>query len=312
MNKWFVSFLFIIGTLMSLSATPTVQIAPKSGQCTIEHVRYPAVGFGTYPLTGETCTKAVNEAIEAGYRIIDTATFYHNLSDIAKALKGHDRKSLYLISKVWHDHHTPEGLQQDLDETLAQLQTNYLDAYFLHWPNKQIPIEQTLAKLQEFVKAKTIRHIGLSNVSVNHLRRALEVGIPITWVQIEMHPFFYNAEVLAFCQKHHIAVQAWAPLARGRIIGDPLLNELAKKYHKTSSQIAIRWIIQHGCLPLPGSKSPKHIQDNIQVNDFILTANEMAEIDQRAVLGQRERYQADLLGIDDEFDLSYEECWPKK
>lgn len=288
------------------------EINPQ-GLCEIEHVKYPAVGFGTYPLKDEICSYAVEQAIEAGYRIIDTATFYKNFIPIGKALKKFGRHNFYIISKVWPDAHTSGRLRQDLQMTLQQLETDYLDTYLLHWPNSKVSIEETLDTMNELRKKGLIRHIGLSNVTVNHLKRALELNIPISWVQVEMHPLFYDPELLKFCHENSITVQAWAPLARGRVSTDSFLATIGEKYGKTPSQIAIRWIIQHGCIPLPGSKSRNHIRQNMEVMDFVLTQEEMDAIDERAKAGERKRITEETgLGFTDEFDFSYEECWPKK
>lgn len=284
-----------------------------NGTCTIEGKKYPAIGFGTYPLQNETCFKAVGFAAKTGYRIIDTATFYDNYESIAHALQKQPRDQFYLISKVWPNAQTAKKLVKDVEGALKRLNTSYLDAYLIHWPNHTIPIEETLTALDGLRKQGKIRHIGLSNVTVNHLRRAQEVGVPITWVQIEMHPFFYDAELLSYCQAHSIGVQAWAPLGRGRLAEDPLLKSIGQKHGKTAAQVALRWSLQHGCLPLPGSSSESHIEQNMAVLDFTLSAEEMTQIDKRAQNGQRTRIQSDRgMGFSDEFDFSYEECWPKK
>lgn len=132
-------------------------------------------------------------------------------------------------------------------------------------------------------------------------------------VQVEMNPYYYDSELLAFCRENQIAVQAWAPLGRGRMHNDSALASLGKKYGKTPSQIALKWIIQHGCIPLPGSKNPNHIQENIALMDFMLSEKEMEEINERARLGKRERVTLDAgVGFTDEFDYTYEECWPKQ
>ncbi|MBS0652870.1 MAG: aldo/keto reductase [Verrucomicrobia bacterium] len=280
--------------------------------CRIEGTDYPAVGFGTYPLTGEVCSEAVKNAVDAGYRMIDTATSYGNFPSIAKGLKGKDRSRLYLNSKVWHDKLRPEDLHQDLEETLQLLETNYIDAYFMHWPNRKIPIKDTLRAMEEEKKKKRIRHIGLSNVTVNHLRKALEVGVPITWVQVEMHPYYYDPQFLDFCRKNSIVVQAWRPLNLGRIGQDELLHEIGKKHGKTACQVALRWLVQHGCIPIPGSKSKNHMQENIDIANFLLSDEEMKKLNERAAAGTRFRLKLEYgLGFTDEFDLSYEECWPK-
>ncbi len=309
MNKLFG---FTIGLLMELSASITgVEIDTESGKCWINQVEYPIVGYGTYPLTGQDCTEAVEQAIQIGYRMFDTATYYQNFGGIAEAIKEKDRAQLYLISKVWVDEQSPEDLRKNLDATLAELNIEYLDAYFLHFPNSQMSIEKTLGAMNEFRMASKIRHIGLSNISANHLKRALEVGVPITWVQIEMHPHFCDFELIDLCRTHSVTVQAWAPLGRGRISHDPLLARIGQKYGKTPSQVAIKWIIQHGCIPLPGSKNETHMRENFNISDFALTEDEMSEIDNRAKGGVRERFTKETLGLDDEFDFSYEQCWPK-
>ncbi|MBS0650653.1 MAG: aldo/keto reductase [Verrucomicrobia bacterium] len=280
--------------------------------CRIEGKEYPAVGFGTYPFKGEVCAEAVKNAAEAGYRIIDTATSYGNFSSIAKGLEGKDRSQFYLNSKVWHDKLCPKDLHRDLEETLHQLKTSYLDAYFIHWPNRKIPIKDTLQAMEEERKKKRIRHIGLSNVTVNHLRKALEVGVSVAWVQVEMHPYYYDPHFLDFCRKHSIVVQTWRPLNLGRIGQDVLLHEIGKKHGKTACQVALKWIVQHGCIPIPGSKSKLHMQENIDIANFMLTEEEIKKLNERAAAGSRFRLNLEYgLGFADEFDLTYEECWPK-
>ena len=135
--------------------------------------------------------------------------------------------------------------------------------------------------------------------------------MPISWVQVEMHPLFYEPELLEFCRNNLITVQAWRPLNLGRISEDKLLAKLGEKYGKTASQVALRWILQHGCIPLPGSKKETHMQQNLDIMNFSLSDNDMHEINQRAKAGTRFRLTLEHgLGFADEFDFSYEECWP--
>jgi methylglyoxal/glyoxal reductase len=299
-----------MGLSFSLHSS-SIEVTPE-GICQIEGVEYAAVGFGTFPLKDEICFKAAEVAAQVGYQIIDTATYYGNFDPLSRVLNKCGRNNFYIISKVWPNSHTRQLLQEDLKMTLERLQTDYIDAYFLHWPNSKVPIEETLSTLEEFRVNKLIRHIGMSNVNMNHLKRALELKIPITWVQVEMNPFYYDPELLAFCKMNGITVQAWGPLGRGRINSDATLAKLGRKYGKTSSQIALKWIIQHGCIPLPGSKTPKHIQENIDLKGFMLSEEEMKEINEKARLGKRERVTLDMgAGFTDEFDFLYEECWPK-
>lgn len=271
----------------------------------------PAVGLGTYRLTGKTCEKTVQEAIHLGYKIFDSATFYENLEAVGKGIQGHPREDLYIISKVWHNKLKRSDIFADLSETLRLLKSDYLDLYLVHWPNSLVPIAETLGAMEELRQSKKIRHIGLSNVNVNHLKKALTLGIPISWVQVEMHPFFYDPLLVNFCVDHGIGVQAWRPLDLGRLQNDKLLTSLGKTHNKTPCQIALRWIIQNGCVPVPGSKNPLHLSENFMVSDFSLSEQEMALINQRAASGQRYRITLEHgLGFADEFDFSYEECWP--
>ena len=283
----------------------------ENATCLIDGHKYPAVGFGTYPLKEEICAQAVFQAVTLGYRILDTATFYDNFESIAHALKPFERTDFYIISKAWHDSHTAKGLQEDIKKTLKLLQTTYLDAYLLHWPNSKVPIEETLQTMQTLRSQGLIRHIGMSNITINHLKRALEMKIPLTWVQVEMHPHFYDAKLLDFCKENSLTVQAWRPLDLGRMRDDTMLLELGKKYGKAACQIALKWIVQHGCMPLPGSKNEKHMKQNLDIGDFLLSKEDMQKIDQRAGNGSRVRIgKNDGLGLVDEFDFSYEECWP--
>lgn len=281
------------------------------GTCHIEGNDFPAVGFGTYRLKGDESIEAIRRAVVTGYRILDTATYYENFKEIARAIRGYERRDLYLISKVWYDQQAPKDLRRDFERALNELETDFLDAYFLHWPNSHIPIEDSLNAMEELRKEGRLRHIGLSNVTVNHMRRALEVGVSIQWVQVEMNPNFFDPALIKFCSEHSIAVQAWAPLLRGGVSEDSLLKDISVIHKKTASQIALRWIIQHGVLPLPSSRSEAHLKENLEVTDFFLTPQEMERIDSRAGAGTRKRVSRQVQGLDDEFDYRYEQCWPK-
>lgn len=301
---------------MNVSVTaPIVQVS-ANGICRIEQQEYPAVGFGTAHMkrTPELCSNTVKAAAELGYRIIDTATRYMNFVPISQALEGFERRDFYIISKVWHNAQSAKKLHEDLLMTLDQLKVTYIDAYLLHWPNSKVPIEETLYAMEELRNKKLIRHIGLSNITVHHLKRALQVGVPIAWVQVEMSPFFYDPELLAFCRQNSIAVQASAPLHESGISEDPFLSELGKKYGKTPAQIALRWILQHECLSLPRSGNRVHMQQNKDILDFTLSEQEMKDINARAKVGTRKirviGEAVKIEGFTDEFDFSYEQCWP--
>ena len=223
----------------------TVQIR-QDGKCVIEGVEYPGVGYGTWPLRDDVCFQAILDAARIGYRIIDTATLYGNHVPIGKALKKLGREQYYVTSKVWPNNHRPQDLKKDLVKALEDLQTSYLDAYLLHWPNSKTPIEDTMEAMVAAQKAGLIRHIGLSNVTPNHLKRIFELKVPITWVQNEMHPHFYEPSEVQACTSHGIGFQAWGPLGRGRLVEDSLL----KKFSRKTSQNT-----RTGCLTLDFSAS---------------------------------------------------------
>lgn len=282
------------------------------GNCVVEGVSYPAVGFGTYGLQGNACYEAVRQAAQIGYRIIDTATAYENHAPIGKALESLGREGFYVISKVWPDSQTEEGLLQDIENTLTDLHTSYLDCYLLHWPNSRVPIEESLDTMNRLRLEGVIRHIGLSNVNTNHLKRALEVGVPISWIQIEMHPHFCDFALLDACKQLSITLQAWRPVMYGQAAQDPLLIDIGAAHKKTAIEVAIRWILDRGCLPLPKSGVVKHMQENFNVFDFHLSNAEMAAINRVARSGERRRLtKADDAGFEDEFDFTYEQCWPR-
>ena len=262
--------------------------------CQIEGISYPAVGFGTYLLTEEEAFLAVKQAGELGYRIFDTATFYRNFEPVGRALRQMGREKAYVISKVWPDSQHDPLVKKDLETTLRELRMDRLDAYLIHWPNHTIAIEETLGAMDALRKEGKVRHLGLSNVTVAHLTRVVECGIPFTWVQVEMHPHFCDFALLEWCQARGIAVQAWAPLGRGQMSVDPDLVAIGKKYGKTASQVALKWIVQNGCLPLPCSRNPMHMASNLAVADWLLVEEDMQRIRMRAQQGARTRISLDI------------------
>lgn len=272
---------------------------------------FPMIGFGTYPLQGEICERAVLQAFHEGYRMFDTATMYHNFEAIAKALTSINRSEILITSKVWHDSQHEKKLLSDINRTLETLKIDYLDFYLLHWPNSEVPLEEIISTLKVIMAKGWVRHVGLSNVNIHHVRKALEKGMPVSAVQNEMNPHFFDETLVNFCHQNNILMQAWGPLARGRINQCSYILDLAKKYNKTPAQIALRWIIQLGCVAFPGSKNPTHIQENFAIHDFELTQADRDLITTQARAGERERVALSRgLGFSDEFDFSYDQCWP--
>jgi 2,5-diketo-D-gluconate reductase B len=239
----------------------------------------PAVGFGTYKMKGKECTEAVGRALEVGYRHIDTAVYYQNHRDIAEAIRGVPRESLYLVSKLpspdCHDETVVPAVQRILDE----LETDYLDLLLIHAPNRSIPFSETLGRMQECQQKGWVRSLGVSNFTTRHCTDAMESGVPFAVNQVEFHPYLYQKELLDFSKEHGILLTAYCPIIRGEAATDPTLVAIGKTYGKTGSQVALRWLLQHGLAVIPKTVTPARMVENIDLFDFELSGEEMVKID---------------------------------
>ncbi len=240
----------------------------------------PVLGLGTWELTGDACVETVRKAVELGYRHIDTAELYENEAQIGKALKGADREKLFITSKAASKHLAPKAIFEACEGSLQKLGTDYLDLYLAHWPNDEMPIEQTMEAMQQLVDRGRVRSVGLSNFDVSRVDAALSVSpVPICNLQIEYHPFTPREELPEFCRKHDIVITAYSPLARGRVFKDEILNEVAEKYGKSVAQTSLRWLVQKGHIVIPKSSSEVHLRDNMDIFDWSLAQEDMERID---------------------------------
>ena len=251
-------------------------------------VAVPCLGFGTWRIPeGAACVEAVKTALAAGYRHIDTAAYYGNESSVGQAIRqsGLAREALFVTSKVWNTDRGYEATLAAFDRTMDRLQLEYLDLYLIHWPAAPHQFDDweqrnldTWRAMTQLYRAGRIRAIGVSNFLPHHLRALMETEVPPMVDQIELHPGLEQEETLAVCREHGILVEAWSPLARGRLKEQPVLNGLAEKYHKSLAQICLRWCLQMETLPLPKSVTPSRIWENTQLFDFALTPEDMAAI----------------------------------
>ena len=240
----------------------------------------PVLGLGTWQMTGEECRLAVLKAVELGYTAIDTAWIYQNQNEIGEALKELDRSKLFITSKLWNDMHKYEDVIKNCNETIEQLDIEYLDLFLIHWPNKEVPEEEKFRALKELHDQGKIKNVGVSNYPISFLKKALEVAqVPIVMNQVEFHPGLYQKDLLDFCNKHNIALTAYCPIAKGRNHDNPVLQELSQKYSKTPAQISLRWLIQHGIFIIPKSSSEEHLKENKDIFDFELSGDDMIKID---------------------------------
>jgi 2,5-diketo-D-gluconate reductase B len=246
-----------------------------------QNAHMPILGLGTWQITGAACEQAVTDALKIGYRHIDTAQIYNNHKDIARAFKQADvpRGEIFLTSKVWRTNHAKSDVITACKQTLDELETDYLDLFLVHWPNKDVPIKETLEGLQELKQNMQINAIGVSNFTVRHLEEALKAGIEISVNQIEFHPSLYQKELMEFCKANHIAITAYSPIAQGADLELPVIREVAKHHNKPAAQVVINWLIAKGMAVIPKASSKEHIQENFDSLTWSLSDEEMALID---------------------------------
>ncbi|MFW5992137.1 MAG: aldo/keto reductase [Halanaerobiaceae bacterium] len=241
----------------------------------------PILGLGTWQMTGRTCTEAVKNALELGYRHIDTADIYKNHLDIAPALKESDldRSELFITSKVFRENlHYEDVLKSE--RFLKELGIEYLDLLLIHWPNKNVPIKETLKGLAELKEKGIAKNIGVSNFTIDLIKEAMEYYPELITVnQVEFHPFLYQKELLNFCREKNIVLTAYSPLARGKIFQNDVIVELAEKINKSPAQLVLKWLIDKEIVVIPKASSIEHIRDNMDLFDWEIPAEIVGKID---------------------------------
>lgn len=247
----------------------------------------PMVGIGTFLMTPDEAEASVRSALEAGYRLIDTANAYVNEKAVGRAIRasGLDRKEIFLETKLWPSFYE----QQDaVDKTLERLGTDSIDLLLLHQPAGNYVAGYRL--MEQAYREGKVKAIGLSNFNREQVEQILALcQVRPAVLQTEVHPYSQEKEYKAFLQKEGIAIQAWYPLGHGdqALREEPLFAQLARKYGKSNSQIILRWHIQAGNVVIPGSKDPAHIRDNLDLFDFCLTEEEMEQI---GAMDRQKRY----------------------
>ncbi|QHT65421.1 aldo/keto reductase [Rhodocytophaga rosea] len=246
----------------------------------IQGTKVPALGFGTWKLNGLPCEEAVQEAIDIGYRHIDTAAMYGNEEYVGNGiqLSGIARNELFVTSKVWHTHLSKEKLRSSAEDSLRKLNIGYLDLLLIHWPNPDVPLEESIGAMLELQQEGKIRHIGVSNFSTTLLQKALQFTA-IFCNQVEYHPYLSQKPLLDLCQQQGILLTAYAPVAHGEVMHDPVLQEIGKKYGKSPIQVTLRWLLhQPFVAAIPKAGSNTHRKNNFDIFDFTLKEEEMQAI----------------------------------
>lgn len=246
-------------------------------------VKMPWLGFGVYQAKdGEEVINAVKYALKHGYRSIDTAAYYKNEEGVGQAIKqsGVAREDIFLTTKVWNSDHGYESTLRAFDESLKRLDVDYLDLYLIHWPgpNKESYID-TWRALEKLYQDGRVRAIGVCNFHIHHLEELLKVcEIKPMVNQVEYHPHLTQEELLSFCQKEKIQLEAWSPLKRGDLLHEPTLVKIAEAHNKTVAQVILRWDLQNKVVTIPKSVHEERIIANANIFDFELTDEEMKQM----------------------------------
>ena len=244
--------------------------------------KIPQIGFGVFQIVGDELTeKSCLEALKIGYRHIDTAHAYHNEKGVGEAVKksGIPRNEIFITSKIWANECAEGKTKKAIERMLKRLNMEYLDLLLIHWPFGDYV--SAWKEMEECVKEGKIKNIGLSNFYGEHLEKILKnCNIKPCVNQVECHPYFPNDDLREKMKEFNCFIEAWSPIGRGdkKLLGEKILEEIAKKCNKTVVQILIRWHLQKGNIVLPRSINPQHIQENFNVFDFEISKDDMEKI----------------------------------
>lgn len=244
-------------------------------------IAIPQIGLGVYKMTDpEEAVESIAFAIERGYRAIDTASIYHNEREVGEAVRHSKvpREKLFITSKVWNSDQGYDGTLRAFETSLEKLGFDYLDLYLTHWPVEEKFVD-TYKAIERLYDEKLIRATGVSNHHAHHLEKIFTKANVLPMVnQIEIHPRLTQEPLREFCKQNGIAVTSWSPLARGGLLSEPTLLQIADKYRKTPAQVIIRWHLQNDLIVIPKSITPERILENITVWDFELSFEDMEKI----------------------------------
>jgi diketogulonate reductase-like aldo/keto reductase len=245
----------------------------------------PTIGFGTWQiLLNGKAKRAVTEALETGYRLIDTAMVYGNEKGVGAAIRETSvpRDEIYLTTKLWNSDQGYESGLRAFETSLTRLGLEYVDLYLIHWPKGSELTRQSWRALEEIHENGRAKNIGVSNYDIEELKELLGYAKVLPAVnQIEFHPFIYQDQkpILDYCKEQGIVVEAYSPLARAKQMNHPVIAEVAEQSGKTAGQVMLRWCVQHGTVPLPKTTHKERMIENLDIFDFELSAEQMEKLD---------------------------------
>ncbi|WLR60002.1 aldo/keto reductase [Guptibacillus hwajinpoensis] len=256
-------------------------------------IKMPTLGLGVWKMeNNEEVKNAVTAAIDAGYKAIDTAAAYKNEEGVGAAIKqnGIAREELFITSKVWNDDQGYETTIKAFEETISKLGIETLDLYLIHWPVEG-KYKETWRAMEKLYKDGRIRAIGVSNFHSNHLEDLMkDAEIKPMVNQVEFHPLLNQQELRDYCKQHSIQMEAWSPLAQGKLLDHEVVKGIAEQHGKSTAQVIIRWDLEHEVVTIPKSSNPERIKQNFDVFDFELTTDNIRALDE---LNQNERMGPD-------------------
>ena len=248
----------------------------------------PMLGLGTFRVENDdTCKEAVKHAIESGYRSIDTAKVYGNEEQVGQGIKeglestGLNREDIFVTSKLFFEDFGRENVAQAYETSIQKLGLDYLDLYLVHWPgtNEAVMID-TWKGMEDLYKDNRVKNIGVSNFNPDHFEALLaQVSIKPVINQVEFHPYFTQEKLRKYLEAQNIYMESWSPFMNAQILNDETLNEIGKEVNKTAAQVIIKWNMQHNVVVIPKTVTSSRIEENIDVFDFELSADQMKRID---------------------------------
>ena len=245
-------------------------------------VEIPQLGFGVFQIDPADTKRLTRDALEVGYRHIDTAEMYRNEAEVGQAVRESsiDRADIFVTSKLNNPFHHPDQVQSAFLGTLDALDIGYVDLFLIHWPLPEVrDFVETWRAFERIYAEGRARTIGVSNFQIPHLERLLaETEVVPAVNQIEAHPYLTQEELLDFGAQNGIATEAWSPIARGTVVSDPIIEEVARDNARTPAQVVLRWHVQRGSIVFPKSSSPRRLEENFEIFDFFLSEEDMNRI----------------------------------